>query len=98
MLYEIYGLAHRTAKRLLGQSGPNVPRPSQIYRAFEAEAEGARPAGHRLSRGLGRVMTLLLALACAALFWLFAVVVQPPAEMPAEPAATEAAAPENPGP
>lgn len=85
-------------RRALTRSTAGIPNPARVYRAFEAEAEGTQPTGHRFSRGLGRVMVLLLALACAALFWLFAVVVQPPAEMPAEAAAMEAAAPENPGP
>lgn len=90
-------MINRSLRRALTRNSAGIPSPAQIYRAFESEAEGMQPAGHRFSRGLGRVMVLLLALACAALFWLFAVIVQPPAEMPVSPAATEAAAPENPG-
>ena len=70
-------LIARRLKRLLAQGGPGIPQPSQVYRAFEAEADGAQVTGHRVSRVVGRVLMALLALACAAAFWLFAVLVQP---------------------
>ena len=70
-------LIARRLKRLLSQGGPGIPQPSQVYRAFEAEADGAQVTDHRFSRVVGRVLMALLALACAAAFWLFAVLVQP---------------------
>lgn len=56
-----------------------VPPPAAVYRAFEAEASGLQPPAHRLSQVIYRVLVLVMALVCAALFWLFAVLVQPPA-------------------
>ena len=70
-------LIARRLKKLLTQDGPGVPQPGQVYRAFEAEADGAQVTGHRFSRVLGHALTALLALACAAAFWLFAVLVRP---------------------
>ena len=70
-------LIARRAKRLLSQGGPGVPQPGQVYRAFEAEADGAQVTGHRVSRIVGRALLALLALGCAAAFWLFAVLVRP---------------------
>ena len=70
-------LIARTAKRLLGQSGPNVPRPSQVYRAFEAEAGAAQTPGFRAWQIFGSLLLALMALLCAGAFWLFAVLVQP---------------------
>lgn len=73
----VEALIARRAKRLLSQGGPGVPQPGQVYRAFEAEVDGAQVTGHRVSRIAGRVLAAVLALACAAAFWLFAVLVQP---------------------
>ena len=70
-------LITRQAKRLLAQSSANVPQPAQVYRAFEAEADGARVSDHRAGRILGGVLLTLMALLCAGAFWLFAVLVQP---------------------
>ena len=70
-------LITRQAKRLLAQSSANVPQPAQVYRAFEAEADGARVSDHRAGRILGGVLLTLMALLCAGTFWLFAVLVQP---------------------
>ena len=70
-------LIARTAKQLLGQGGPNVPRPSQVYRAFEAEAGASQTPGFRVWRIFGGLMLALMALLCAGAFWLFAVLVQP---------------------
>ena len=64
-------------KKWLARGGCGVPQISQVYRAFEAEADGASVTGHRVSRVAGRILLALLALACAAAFWLFAVLVQP---------------------
>ena len=68
----------RSMRRALSRNTAGIPGPAQIYRAFEAEAEGMEVSGHRFSRGIGRLLVLALALLCAALFWLFAVIVQPP--------------------
>ena len=68
-------IAKRLKKWLTRGSG--VPQVSQVYRAFEAEADGTAVTGHRFSRVLGTVVLALLALACAGAFWLFAVLVQP---------------------
>ena len=70
-------LISRRLKKWLARSGSGVPQVSQVYRAFEAEADGATVTGHRVSRVLGRVILALLALACAGAFWLFAVLVTP---------------------
>ena len=70
-------LISRRAKRLLAQNGANVPQPAQVYRAFEAEADGARVLDHRAGRIVGGVLLALTALLCAGAFWLFAVLVQP---------------------
>lgn len=75
----------RSMRRALSRNGAGIPGPAQVYRAFEAEADGTSVAGHRLSRGFGRVLAVLLALLCAGMFWLFAVIAQPPVmEAPAE--------------
>lgn len=71
-------LISRKLKKQLTRGGAGVPQISQVYRAFEAEADGAQVTGHRVSRIAGRVVVALIALACAAAFWLFAVLVQPP--------------------
>lgn len=70
-------LIARRMKRLLTQEGPGIPQPSQVYRAFEAEADGAQVTGHRFSRVVSRALAALFALVCAAAFWLFAVLAKP---------------------
>jgi len=70
-------LIARQAKRLLARDGSNVPPIAQVYRAFEAEADGVQLPGHRASRVIGGVLLALMALLCAGAFWLFAVLVQP---------------------
>ena len=84
-------LAARAMRRALSRGTAGIPGPAQAYRAFEAEAAGMAVAGHRFSRGFGRVMVALLALLCAAMFWLFAVIAQPP--VMESPAAVETAEP-----
>ena len=66
----------RQAKRLLARRGPGTPHPAQVYRAFEAEALSSGGGGQRISRVLGAALMLLMALACAGAFWLFAVLVK----------------------
>ena len=73
----------REMRRQLG-SRAGIPRPSTVYRAFEAEASGLRGHEHRVSRLVYRLVVLALTLVCAALFWLFAVLVQSP-EIQADP-------------
>ena len=70
-------LIARRAKSLLSQDGANVPPVAQVYRAFEAEADGAQLPGHRASRVVGGILLALTALLCAGAFWLFAVLVRP---------------------
>lgn len=70
-------LMSRRLKKWLARGGSGVPQLSQVYRAFEAEADGAAVTGHRVSRLIGHAAIALLALACAGAFWLFAVLVQP---------------------
>lgn len=67
----------RSLRRALARTLTGIPGPAQVYRAFESEAAGMEVSGHRFSRGFGRVMAALLALLCAALFWLIAVIAQP---------------------
>lgn len=71
-------LFSRTARRQLS-SRAGVPRPSGVYRAFEAEASQQPVREHRVTRIVYRVLVIIMALICAVLFWLFAVLVQPPA-------------------
>ncbi len=73
----VEALIARSIRKQLSRGGADAPQPSQVYRAFEAEADGAGRAGHGLSRALSVVLTALLALAGAAAFWLFAVLVRP---------------------
>lgn len=70
-------LIARTAKRLLGQGGPNVPQAGQVYRAFEAEAGATQAPGFRVWRFASGLLLALMSLLCAGAFWLFAVLVQP---------------------
>ncbi len=83
-------------RRVLSRGAAGIPTAAQVYRAFEAEAEGMQISGHRFSRGVGYALTVLVALICAAAFWLFAVIVQPPAVgNPAAPAAVETPVPDG---
>ena len=66
----------RQAKRLLTRRGPGTPHSAQVYRAFEAEALSSEGGGQRISRVLSAALMLLMALACAGAFWLFAVLVK----------------------
>ena len=76
----------RAARRQLGAKA-GVPLPSGVYRAFEAEASRAQPQEHRVTRIIYRLLVVIMALLCAALFWLFAVLVQPPKLEAPEPTA-----------
>ena len=70
-------LIARHIKRLLSQGGQGNPQPSQVFRAFEAEVDGARMSGHRFLHVAGAAATVLFALLCAGAFWLYAVLAQP---------------------
>lgn len=87
----------RVARQQLS-SRVGIPHPATVYRAFEAEAAGLRVSEHRVSRVVYHLLALIMALLCAILFWLFAVLVQAPDiepdRMPA-PAAADAFAPEG---
>ena len=76
----------RAARRQLA-SRAGVPHPSGVYRAFEAEAGRSQMQEHRVAQVLYRILVIAMALLCAALFWLFAVLVQPPALEDPEPTA-----------
>ena len=90
-------LFQRSARQALAARA-GIPHPSAVYRAFEAEASGMQVYSHRVSRVVYRALVLLMALVCAAMFWLFAVLVQspnmeqPPAESPV-PTVAQAADP-----
>lgn len=73
-----YDVLLSRAMRQQLQSRSGLPQPKAIYRAFEAEASNFKPRTHRISRVIYRIAVLVMALICAALFWLFAVLVQPP--------------------
>ena len=78
-------------RQLNGRTG--IPHPAAVYRAFEAEAAALQAPTHRLSRIIYHVVVLIMAVVCAVLFWLFAILVQPPnlqAQTPAPRTATEA--------
>lgn len=70
-------LFQRSARQALAARA-GIPHPSAVYRAFEAEASGMQVSSHRVSRVVYRALVLLMALVCAAMFWLFAVLVQSP--------------------
>jgi len=80
---------HIAQRQLAARSG--VPHPAAVYRAFEAEASRLEVPEHRLSKVIFRIVVFLMALVCALLFWLFAVLVQAPDIEP------QGAAPANPG-
>ena len=83
-------LFSRAAKRELN-SRSDIPHAAAVYRGFEAEASQAQVPDRRLGKFAFMVLALAMALVCAFLFWLFAVLVQPPAMENAQtpPAAEE---------
>ena len=70
-------LMRRTLRQRL-RDRTSLPHPAQIYRGFEAEVGNLRPPARRVSRIVYQILVLIMALICAILFWLFAVLVQPP--------------------
>lgn len=85
------GIARR---QLSARTG--VPHPAAVYRSFEAEASRLVVPEHRLSKVILRFLVFLMALVCAVLFWLFAVLVQSPSieRQPAAPSTPPSAAAE----
>ena len=85
-----------SARGWLEKQNGGMPDAGAVYRSLEAELMEAGGGAHRVSRVLGRVLAIAVALLLAALFWLFMVLLQPPRlEEPAAPtvAATPSAAP-----
>lgn len=72
-----------------------APPIAQAFRAFETEASQVSRSGRGIGRAFSRLMLTLLALVCAAAFWLFAVLVRP---VPSAYQATVAAQTEAPAP
>ena len=70
-------LLRQTMRRQLN-ARTAIPHPAAVYRAFEAEAAALQAPTHRLSRIIYHIVVLIMAVVCATLFWLFAVLVQPP--------------------
>ena len=82
-------LLSRGIRQALVGEATNIPDPSTIYRAFEIEAAETQVSSHRLSRILCQVLMLVLAILCAGVFWLFAVIVEPPEVQAPVPAPIE---------
>lgn len=74
-------------------SRTGVPHPAAVYRAFEAEASRLEVPEHRVSRIVYRAVVFLMALVCAIMFWLFAVLVQSPSIQNPEPSPDSAGNP-----
>ena len=73
----------KSVRRAFGTAGEDMPSLGVIYRSFEAEALEVRRPKRLAGRIVKRLMTALLAVLCALLFWLAAVLVQPvPMEEP----------------
>lgn len=81
-------LISRAMKRQL-DSRTGLPHPAAVYRAFEAEAATLQTPTHLLSTMIYRVLVVVMAVICAVLFWLFAVLVQPPNLQSQSPTATQ---------
>ena len=67
----------REARRALSKAAPEMPSPERVYRNFEAAAMDAESSMPRLGRVAGRAAVLLMALLCAVMFWIFAVISTP---------------------
>ena len=60
-----------------------MPSLGAIYRAFAAEAAETRRPSHLAARIVRRILFAVLIVACGAVFWLTAVLIQPtPVETP----------------
>ena len=77
-----------SARVWLAQHTGGVPDTGTVYRSFEAEVMETGGGGPRLSRIFAAVLTGILAILCAGIFWVTMVLLQPPEmEEPKEPAA-----------
>ena len=81
----------RSARAWLEKQSVGVPDAGAVYRSMEAELMEAGAPAHRVSRVLGRVVTVVIAIFLAALFWLLMVLIQPPRLEDPVPAPTVAA-------
>ena len=82
-------ITQASRRQLAGRS--NIPHPASVYRAFQAEVSGLQVSEHRVSKLIYRMLALVMALVCAGLFWLFAVLMQAPAS-DSEPTAVSSSA------
>lgn len=75
----------KAVRRAFGAAGADMPSLGVIYRSFEAEALEVRRPKRLAGRIVKRFMLALLAVLCALLFWLAAVLIQPvPMEEPVQ--------------
>ena len=66
-------------REALIQTSANVPDPGTVYRTFEVEAsQGRRNPRKYLSQAVNAAIFVVLALLCAVVFWLVAVLMQAP--------------------
>ena len=73
----------RAVSKQLAQADEDMPSLGAIYRAFAAEAAETRRPSHLAARIVRRILFAVLIVACGAVFWLTAVLIQPtPVEMP----------------
>jgi len=70
-------LIDRAVSDYLERTDEFVPDAQALYRAFEAEAASVPVKSHRFARIVGSIVMILLALVCAFIFWLYAVISQP---------------------
>ena len=86
----------RSARAWLEKQSAGVPDAGAVYRSMEAELMESGAPTHRVSRIVGRVLAIAVALFLAALFWLLMVLMQPPRmedPVPAPPGAPPPPAP-----
>ena len=86
----------RSARAWLERQAGGVPDAGAVLRSLEAELVESGAPTHRISRVVGRVLTIVIALFLAALFWLLMVLLQPPRLEEPAPAPTVAATPAAP--
>lgn len=71
------GMLHNAMEDFIRRSNADVPAAETLYRAFEAEAAEMPVNTHRISHIVGRILFFILAIFCALIFWLYAVISQP---------------------
>lgn len=67
----------KTVDRAFDRAAAEMPSLGLIYRSFESEAMETRRPNHLASKLVKRVLTAALAVVCALIFWLAAVLMQP---------------------